>query len=202
MLFNRFRELNIKVKPSKFRLGTRVKFRGFECKAKDGEVRIRPGPSRLKAIADIAAPKTKTEVRAFLGMTRQLEAWSPDLSFSSRHLRRLTIKSAAFSWDNKCQEEFLNIKKIIRDIKFISPFEKGLPLEMFCDASKEGGLEYLLVQTRKNGSKALAQCGSTSLTDAQARYSITKIKLLAVLWGMQKSAFYTRGAPLCIDKSA
>ena len=30
MLFNRFRELNIKVKPSKLGLGTRVKFGGFE----------------------------------------------------------------------------------------------------------------------------------------------------------------------------
>ena len=73
--------MNIKVKPSKLRLGTKVKFGGFECEAKEGEVRIRPDPSRLKAIADISAPKSKTEVRAFLGMTRQLEAWSPDLSF-------------------------------------------------------------------------------------------------------------------------
>ena len=106
-------------------------------------------------------------------MTRQLEAWSLDLSFSSRHLRRLTIKSAVFSWDNKCEEEFLNIKKIIGDIKFISPFEKGLPLEMYCDASKEGRLAYLLMQAREDGSKGLIHCGSTSLTDAQSRYSIT-----------------------------
>ena len=82
------------------------------------------------------------------------------------------------------------------DIKFISPFEKGLPLEMYCDASKEGGLAYLLVQTRDNGSKALIQCGSTSLTDTQAIYSITEIELLAMVWGMQKCAFYTRGSPM------
>ena len=31
--------------------------------------------------------------------------------------------------------------------------------------------------------------------DTQARYSITEIELLAVVWGMQKCAFYTRGAP-------
>ena len=66
---------------------------------------------------------------------------------------------------------------------------------MYCDASKEGGLAYLLLQVRKDGSKALIQCGSTSLTDAQSRYSITEIELLAVVWGMQKAAFYTKGAP-------
>ena len=81
VLFRRFRELNIKVKTSKLRLGTNVKFGGFECEAKEEEVRIMPDPGRIKAITDLAAPKSKTEVRAFLGMTRQLEALSPDLSF-------------------------------------------------------------------------------------------------------------------------
>ena len=66
---------------------------------------------------------------------------------------------------------------------------------MYCDASKEGGLAYLLLQVREDGSKALIQCGSTSLTEAQSRYSITEIELLAVVWGMQKAAFYTKGAP-------
>ena len=35
ILFGRFRDLNIKVKPSKLRLKTRVKFGGFKCEAKD-----------------------------------------------------------------------------------------------------------------------------------------------------------------------
>ena len=74
VLFGRFRDLNSKLKPSKLRLGTKVKFGGFKCEAKEGEVRIMPDPSRLQAIDEIAAPKNKSEVRAFLGMTRQLEA--------------------------------------------------------------------------------------------------------------------------------
>ena len=73
-LFKSFRDLNIKIKPSKLRLGTKVKFGGFQVEAVDGEVRILPDPSRLKAIEDLPAPSTKTEVRAFLGMARQMEA--------------------------------------------------------------------------------------------------------------------------------
>ena len=41
----------------------------------------------------------------------------------------------------------------------------------------------------------MIQFGSTSLTEAQSRYSITEIELLAMVWGMQKAAFYTKGAP-------
>ena len=131
-------------------------------------------------------------------MTRQLEAWSPDLSFLSWNLRKRTIKDTTLSWDEKCEEEFRQIKQIIRDLKFISPFSKGLPLKMYCDASKEGGLAYLLVQVREDGSKALIQCGSTSLTETQSRYSITEIELLAVVCGMAKCSFYIHeGGPPC-----
>ena len=65
------------------RLGTRVRFGGFQVEAVNGEVKILPDPGRLKAIEDLPAPRSKTDVRAFLGMARQLEAWSPNLSFSS-----------------------------------------------------------------------------------------------------------------------
>ena len=103
VLFRRFRELNIKVNPSELRLGTKVKFGGFQVKAVEGKVRIMPDPGRLKAIADLPAPRTKTDVRAFLGMARQLEAWSPHLSFSSSNLIKRTNKDTAFTWDEKCE---------------------------------------------------------------------------------------------------
>ena len=180
-LFQRFRDLNIKIKPSKLRLGTRVKFGGFQVEAVNGEVKIMPDPGRLKAIEDLPAPSTKTEVRAFLGMARQMEAWSPDLSFSSSNLRKRTIKDTAFTWDDKCEEEFQQIKKLIRDLHHISPFEKGLPLQLYTDASKEGGLAYILAQAREDGTKAIIQCGSTSLNEAQTHYSIMEVELLAVV---------------------
>ena len=135
-MFKQFRELNIKVKPSKLRLGTKVRFGGFQVEAVQGEVRIMPDPSRVKAIADLPAPKTKTDIRAFLGMARQLEAWSPHLSFSSLNLRKRTTKDTAFTWDEKCEEEFRQIKHLIGNLEFLSPFTKGLPLQLFCDASK------------------------------------------------------------------
>ena len=96
-LFTNFRNLNIKVKPSKIRLGTKVKFGGFQVEAINDEVRILPDPSRLKAIEDLPAPSSKTVVRAFLGMARQMEAWSPSLSFSSSNLRKRTIKDTSFT---------------------------------------------------------------------------------------------------------
>ena len=92
ILFQRFRKLNIKVKPSKLRIGKEVVFGGFKCKATETGVEIQPDPSRLEAISNISPPENKTEVRAFLGMIRQLEAWSPNLSFATKSMRCQTIK--------------------------------------------------------------------------------------------------------------
>ena len=132
-----------------------------------------PDPDRLKAIEDLPAPRSKTDERAFLGMARQMEAWSPNLSFSSSNLRKRTIKDTAFTWDDKCEEEFEKIKQLVRDLHHISPFEKGLPLQLYTDAPKEGGLAYILAQAKQDGTTAIIQCGSTSLMDAQTHYSIT-----------------------------
>ena len=134
-------------------------------------------------------------MRAFLGIIRQLEAWSPNLSFATKSMRCQTIKSAAFQWDEDCQKEFLKIKEIISATKFLAPFDINLPLELHTDASRLGGLAYVLLQKREGKEKAVIQCGSTSLTETQRNYSTTELELLGIVWGLQKCAFYCKGAP-------
>ena len=74
---------------------------------------IQPDPQRLEAIAQVEPPKNKTNVRAFLGMVRQMEAWTPELSFASKNMRMQTMKSSQFSWNADCQAEFLKINKLL-----------------------------------------------------------------------------------------
>ena len=87
----------------KVRLVTKVRFGGFQVEAVNGKVKILADPGRLKATEDLPAPQSKMDVRVFLGMARQLVAWSPNLSFSSSNLRKRTIKDTMMTWDNKCE---------------------------------------------------------------------------------------------------
>ena len=66
---------------------------------------------------------------------------------------------------------------------------------MYTDASRLGGLAYVLVQPKEGKQRAIIQCGSTALTDTQRNYSTTELELLGVLCGLQKAAFYCKGAP-------
>ena len=131
VLFKRFRIYNIKVKPCKFRIGKQVTFGGFQCREAKGGVEIQPDPQRLEAIAHVEPHKSKTDVRAFLDMVRQMEAWTPELSISSKNMRMQTMKSTQFEWNTDCQAEFLKIKEVIGRVDFLSPFDISLPLEMY-----------------------------------------------------------------------
>ena len=65
-VFARFLEHGLKLKPSKCHfLQDEITFLGHEISA-DG---MKPGTANLKAIAEMAPPKTYTEIRWFTGMT-------------------------------------------------------------------------------------------------------------------------------------
>ena len=57
-----------------------MKFAGFVAGVSENGVYLESDPEKIKALAEVEAPKSKTEVRAFLRMIRQFEAWSPNLS--------------------------------------------------------------------------------------------------------------------------
>ena len=65
-------------------------------------------------------------------------------------------------------------------------------MELYTDASKLGGLAYILTQPKGEGKH---KCGSTALSTTQANYSVTELELLAILWALQKASFYCKGAP-------
>ena len=142
-------------------------------------VEIQPDPKRLEAIAHVQPPQNKTDVRVFLGMVCQMEAWTLDLSFASKHMRQQTMKSTQFIWSKDCQTESLKIKEFIGNVDFLSPFDISLPLELYTDASKLGGLAYILTQPKREGKqKAIIQCGSKALSSTQANYSVMEHELL------------------------
>ena len=67
---------------------------------------------------------------------------------------------------------------------------------MYTDASRLRGLAYILVQPKGEGKhKSVILYGSTVLSATQANYSTTELELLAILWALQKTSFYGKGAP-------
>ena len=73
-------------------------------------------------------------------------------------------------------------------------FDLALPLHLMCNASREGGLIFVLLQPAEGKSNIL-QCGSATLSPSQRNHSIVELELLAVTWALGKCEYFTRGAP-------
>ena len=166
-LLDRCRIHNVKISRRKFKIGRSLEFGGFLIDGTSGELRIGPDPSRIEAIRSMKVPESKKQVREFLGVVWTLESWTPHikLSTSTKLLRGLSRKDTKFYWSPELEQEFQEIQRVVSDVKILSQYNRGLPLQLFCDASREGGLGYVLVQPQ--GEKVnVFQCGSTTLISA------------------------------------
>lgn len=104
----RFRDANIKLKPSKCHFShAEVNYFGGVV-SWDG---VRPDPEKIKAVQDFPIPKTPLVVRAFLGLSGYYRKFVRDFSRSAAPLHDLTKKKPNFEWTDACHASFLHKKK-------------------------------------------------------------------------------------------
>ena len=102
-LFNNFRNFNVKIKTSKFRLGEEVKFEGFICGAGEERVYVQPDPEKNSALSNVQPSQ----------LFSQFEHLRQKLSFLSKHMRALTHQHTHFKWTQECDEEFQMMKEVV-----------------------------------------------------------------------------------------
>ena len=62
-------------------------------------VKICPNPGKIEAGTEMKTPTCKKEVREFLGLSRTLENWTPELSYSTKLMREVASKDTKFNWN-------------------------------------------------------------------------------------------------------
>ena len=98
-------------------------------------------------------------------------------------------------------KEFEELKEYLESHIQLSPIQVGEPLQLYTDASIEG-LSFLLTQEQKitvnekeRTVRDFVHLGSTSLTDAQRRYSPVELEALALSWAVNKCHYFLYEAP-------
>ena len=127
------------------------------------------------------------------GLVKTLNNWSGAISMKMEKMRELNQKGVTFEWDTPHQEEFEKIKKHLMETTTIATWDKALPLRLYADAAKTGGLGYVL--TQPDGDREhIIFCGSTGLTDAQRRWSMCELELGAICFALENAHNFTYGA--------
>ena len=185
------REHGITFSPKKFEFGVReVDFCGFHVTTEGFTV----DDDKIAAIQDFPIPATRTDLRSFMGLVNQCGDLTTRLAELTSPLRPLLKTSNDFMWDVMHTEAFNATKTELISPSVLQFFQPGQALRLETDASALKGLGYALWQWQ-DGKWRLIQCGSRYLSDAESRYAIIELELLAVVWAVHKCSLFLSGTP-------
>ena len=93
-VYSRFRQHNLKIKPSKCHLGTgSISYLGYEITAGKG---IQPGLAKTLTVKNFPEPRTIKDIRSFIGLTSFFRRAIRDYSLISGPLNRLVRKDSGY----------------------------------------------------------------------------------------------------------
>ena len=140
---------------------SKVKYMGHILSAEG----LLPDPVKVSAVLQMPAPSDKEGVRRFLGLVQYLAKFIPNLSKIDAPLRVLLKSDVQFTWDFEQEQCFRELKKLCSSPPVLAYYDVNKPVEIECDASKDGLGSVLLQEGH------VIAYASRSLTETEKRYA-------------------------------
>ncbi len=184
--------------PKKCAIGrVEVRYLGFHL----GHGQVRPQIDKTAAIAACPRPKTKKEVRQFLGLAGYYRRFIPDYSELTSPLTDLTKKEVpdTVQWTERCQQVFTQVKAALCGGPLLHSPDFSLPFLLQMDAS-DRGLGAVLTQ-EIGGEERPVLYISRKLSKRETMYCTIEKECLAIRWAVLTLRYYLLGREftLCSD---
>ncbi len=192
------RRAGLTANPKKCAVGrVEVRYLGFHL----GHGQVRPQINKTAAIATCPRPKTKKEVRQFLGLAGYYRRFIPNYSDLISPLTDLTKKEFPdpVQWTELCQQAFTQVKAALCGGPLLHSPNFSLPFLLQTDAS-DRGLGAVLSQEMEGEERPVLYI-SRKLSKREAMYSTIEKECLAIRWAVLTLRYYLLGREftLCSD---
>ena len=144
-------------------------------------------PEKIEAVITWERRKTVFDIRSFLGLAGYYRRFVRDFSRLAAPLTRLTRKGVPFTWSNKCETSFLELKTRLTTAPILIIPERGLGYTVSCDASLLG-LGCVLEQLG-----SVVAYGSRQLKNHEGNYPVHDLELAAVVFALKSWRHYLYG---------
>ena len=196
-LFDRIRSANIKIKPSKVKIGyTEITFLGQVV----GNGTVRPTEENVEKIRTAPIPQTKKGVRSLCGMVNWLRKFVPNAAKLLKPITDLTSKSHSevVKWGPEQQEAWDEVRNILTTQPVLSLYDSNKEHVLMTDASDHfiGGA---LMQREDDGLLHPVMYASRKCVDRETRYDIQNKEMLAIVWCCSRFYRFIYGAPFTIQ---
>ena len=136
---------------------------------------VRPSLKKVKAIQNIAPPKTRKQLRGFIGMVNYYRDMWPKRAHFLAPLSKMTSVKVPFKWTEECQTAFDSMKALISKETLLTYPDFNKEFEIHTDASK-----FQLGACISQDGKPIAFY-SRKLNPAQQNYTVTEKELLSIV---------------------
>jgi len=136
-------------------------------------------PTKVEAVVKWESPKSATEIRSFVGLAGYYRRFIKEFSKIVAPLTQLTRKDQPFTWTDKCEESFQELKRRLTSAPILVIPDVGKPFEVYCDASHLG-LGCVLMKKKKTVAYA-----SRQLKVHERNYPTHHLELAAIMFALK-----------------
>ena len=182
-VLQRLSEANMTAKPSKCFFGYEtIEFLGHNV----GNGSITPITRTLEKIEEAERPKTKKQVRSFLGLTGYYRDFIQNYSTIATPLSELTKKAKPNKviWEEKHENSYNQLKSALSKAPVLRLPDLDREFVLQTDAS-DVGIGAVLMQ-RYDGTLFPVSYASRKLLPRERNYSVVERECLALVWAVQK----------------
>ncbi|XP_076057418.1 uncharacterized protein LOC143034959 [Oratosquilla oratoria] len=153
-----------------------------------GQGEVAPPHAKVEAILNIVTPKSKREVRCFLGTIAYYRMFIYNFSALVAPLTDLLKKGTKFQWTETCNSAFVQAKSVLCTGPVLQAPDFSEPFHLYCDASNMG-VGSVLLQTKNKVDHPVSYF-SKKLNMAQLKYSTIEKELLSIILALKHFAVY------------
>ena len=179
-VFERLQNAGLTIKPSKCKFfQEKLIFLGHEISSKG----IAPNNLKIKSVEEFPTPKSKKELRAFLGLAGFFRKFLKDFSIKASPLTDLLKDETEWKWEETQEKAFLTLKEGLTSAPVLAYPNYDKPFKLFCDASGIG-VGATLCQETDNKLHPIAYA-SRKLDSTQQKWGITDKEMYSIAWGLK-----------------
>ena len=150
---------------------------------------IKPVDIKISIISGFPRPETKKQLMRFLGMAGYYCKFCPNLSAVAEPLMELLSKKVKFSWYDRCEKAFEELKAILKNAPVLSAPHFDSQFKLAVDTSNFAAGAVLL-QEDKDGVDHPICYFSKKFSKCQRNYSTVEKECLALILALQHFGVY------------
>lgn len=195
-VLQRIRKAKMTIRPTKCEIGCkRLSFVGHELK----EGQLSPQHGKVEEVQKAPAPKTKRQVRSFIGVVGYYQMYIPNFSIIAVPLTNLVKKGEPnyVTWGPEQDEAFRTLKSKLLEEPVLRLPDFSRPFVVQTDAS-DYGIGAALMQEYEGILHPVAYASKKLLSREQS-YSVIEKECLALVWAIKRFEKYLHGVEFILE---